>query len=491
MLIYCKYLKHPIYDIIKNYVNFTFSKNKDVEDTKERDEQDKDIILNAIPIKYNNKFWLLTNISEIEISSLLLNNKKYEITYFENEKINGTIIINKICSLHELHLNNYTEDIDCLYDEHLDIMFIKIKNLDIEYIDIGKCENTILSLLNDFVENRQIINIKWINNLMENKQINSPINKIIFDDNFINLPSIPYIVSELTNIDNFDDICNIPCSGGIITTQSEEFLGLISYVNGNKIVSIPNFLIIKSLNYIEKMGIYKLNLDLIPIKIILKDVFNKDIYNYGVYYIKKKTKKNEDKSEKLYGKMCNIILSIDNYLISSSGDLIIDNKEIPITAYLWLIKTKENLKIKGISSTCLKNNCIINDEVKNTEIIDCRNINNIKFSYYNLKLNYNLDNCMTMSNINYIKYGKKYLIEINEKIMQILKKVIMNTENLNDLYDYVYENKFLNKQVVIFINNYYDIKIIKKIKNKTIKNLNTITSYFKNSDSLKNYIKNI
>ena len=468
MLIYCKHLKHQIYDDIRSSINNVYRINTN---------HTEDIIMNAIPIKYKDNYWIVSNLANLEISSLDLTKETYEIKYVVNEEVNGTILIDKVCSLHELYLKHGIEDINCLYDEHLNIMFVKFQDVRIEYIDIDNYE------FNNFEEcEKYNLVISWINNFLEKKTITSSNNKIIYEDKFLNLPSIPYIISNSDMIDELVDrpIINYPCTGAVVFNDMGNFLGIVSYINDKQIVTIPVNLIKRSLNYIDNDPLYKFNYELNPIKIILKNALGADITEYGLYYVKK-----ANESEEIH----NIILSMDEHQISFEGELLINNYSVPVSTYLWLFKNEKNVKIKVISPNSLKN-VRINNETEPMSV-DCRFTENLRFNHYNMKLSSNPNDTLSVSKLNFVKYNKKYLIEINEKIMQILKIIIMNTDNLNELYDYVNENKFSGKKIVVMIDDNVNIKIIQKIKNAVVNNLNTIIKHYKTENALKKYISDI
>lgn len=469
MLIYCKHLKHQIYDDIRSSI-------KDVYRIDTTDSED--VIMNAIPIKYKEDYWIVSNITNLEISSLDLTKDIYEIKYVLSKEINGSIFIKKVYSLHEIFLNNCMEDIDCLYDEHLNIMFIKFKDIRIKYIDINdqKIENFFK------IKNNNII-FSWINNLLETKTILSSDNQIIVEDKFLNLPSIPYIVSDPNMIDELvnSPILNYPCTGAAVFNDVGDFIGIVSYVNKKQIVSISVNLIKRSLRYMDQKVLYKFNYKLVPIKISLKNALGTDIIENALYY--SKIEKKECKE------IHNVILSIDEYPISETGELLINNNLVPLSTYLWLFKNDDIVKIKAITRNILKN-IRINNKIEELTI-DCRDIDNFRFSYYNMKLSSNAKCALYVSKLNFIKYNKKILIEINEKLMQILKILIIETNNFDELYDYVNENLFSNKKIVVLIDNNINIKIIKKIKNTVVNNLDSIIKYYKNQTTLKKYINSI
>ena len=112
------------------------------------------------------------------------------------------------------------------------------------------------------------------------------------------------------------------------------------------------------------------------------------------------------------------------------------------------------------------------------------NIPNVRFGYYNVKLVQDFNFGISLSKLNYIKYKDKILIEVNEKIMQILKEVIQTTDIFDNLYDYVYENKF-TKRAVVCLDSKFNIKLINSEKYKKIVSIESLI----NSMSKKNLRK--
>ena len=98
---------------------------------------------------------------------------------------------------------------------------------------------------------------------------------------------------------------------------------------------------------------------------------------------------------------------------------------------------------------------------------------------------------LSVSQLNFIKYNGKYLLEINEKIMQILKYIIQNTDNYDDFYDWIDENKLTGKKIVATIDKNLNIKIITKIREMTITSLDTILKNYASNKLLKEYIRSI
>lgn len=473
MLIICKHLEHPIYDNIQHSIKEVY----DIDTS-----YNENIIMNAVPIKYNDEYYIFANLAKLEISALSLTNSSYGIEYIVNEELRGNITINKVASVHEINSKVYSYDGDCFYDEHLNIMFIKFQDIRIEYIEI-----TFNSFTFDNLYKLNEINIKfeWLNNLLEIKTIHSYKNKLIFHNEFIDLPHIPIISSESKSIDELcdSDLINYPCTGATVFSDTGNFIGIVSYSDKDAIITMPLILIKRTLKYLNHKSISKIDLITYPIQIKYDD----DLIDYGLYY-KKKLKK----YEKIH---ChNIIMSIDDYLISSDGNLIIKNLEIPLTSYLWLNTNHEKIKIKSISKNLSRNIRVCKEQDIDNSIIYYINLKeekkDITFGYYGIKINKNYKKSFTVSELNYIKYKDKIMLELNEKIMQFLKPIIQTTDNLDYLYDYVIKKNKYNEKIFLILDNRLNIKLIYKINNIKIKYIGDVFKMFKTKKEVGFFIEN-
>jgi hypothetical protein len=462
MLIFCDILHDDIYNKLRNNIENVFNIMNNV--------SNEQIIMGAIPIKYGDNYWILSSLANLEFSEK--NHKlNYVIKYIINEENSGKIIINKVKSVHDINIDTTISEldtIDCFFDTHLNIMFIRFFDININYIDIN---NYKFSNFNEFTGK---INYCWLNNEGNIKNTMYLDSSIIFEDKFINLPSIPYIITNLREHDNEKN--NNPITGSIVLNEKQQMIGIVCYVNKFNIISIPINLIIRSFDYLNFNPIYQINVKLEPIQIYLKNALTQDIISSGLYYTKKNI------SNKYSTQIYNVILSIDNYAITQNGSLLIDDYHVPLTTYLWLIKkpTINNIfiKIKGIPSKFIN---IKNIKTNEDNVgIYCEEIK--KFCYYKIKL-YN--NTFPISNISYIQYKNKILIELNEQIMQLLQFLIQTTNNFDELYNYVNENKLIDKRILIMIDNKMRIKIIKKLK---INNLYDFVSFLKNKKKLKKFL---
>lgn len=538
MLIFCKHLDHEIYSKIDKITKFVLGDSY----------IETDIVMGAIPIKYKSDYWLVANLAGLEISAVEFNKQSYEIKYASDLDTNGSLNIRSICEIHEIDDTTNIEYTDCFYDEHLKIMFIRFQNIPKEYVDLetktfisitstellkkipivkNKIPDVINSTnLNEFSDDDSVcsadtidtittqihdikiidnhedfensqnlpdckiykqldkenilfsiysiekiksnISIAWINKRLSKECILVPSGNVVFDDKFINFPPIPYI--------NLNVESHLPICGSIIL-HDNNFIGMGSFLNDGILSCIPSDLIIKSFMKIYEKTLYNFysfDFDLIQTQINLKNAIGQNFICEGLSYKKNPKSKN-----------INIILELDEYKIEC-GNLLIDNYKIPVLSYLWLCKTIPNIKIKSISSNLLKD--VKYTECESTIYIDLTNISNIKFGHYNIKLTENYKG-MTLMKLNFIKYKEKTIVEVNEKIMQILKNAIQTTDKFDELYDSVYKNKF-SLRTMICLDTRFNIKLVSLKKNSNIISVETLLKSMSKSN-LKKFIKSI
>lgn len=453
MLIVLKNIKHPIY----NYLNNVIQEKYNI-----RTNNSKDILVNGIPIKYNEEYFIIINFADIEISGLELTKSTYEIEYIINEDIHGQILILNTLSIHDLPLNYISKEGDCFYDEHLNIMFLKFQDVRTEYVDISSLKIN----LNDFVN----INFEWINEELEINQMRITNQKLIYENKFINLPKIPLILSV---IESNDFINGFPFTGAKVLNSENNLVGMVSYANEDNIVTIPIFLICRMLEYLNDKPILRLNIDCNLIKI---NYFDEHI-EYGLVY--KKNKKFIDTDEKSY-----IINKIDGYTIDDRKMINYNEFKLPLSTYIWLFaKNKLHIHRTNIKSKSIN--------TYDTEyLLNLKETDNLRFYNYDLKLDSLNNTVLSVSKLNYVNYKNKYVLELNEKIMQIFKKVIQSSDDFDYFYDYVMTNKFSKNKIIFIINERLEINIIKNKNKRIIKNVETLVSSFRSKKDLKSFISN-
>lgn len=460
MLVVLRHITHHIYDNIRKSINIKYGYET---------SDNSDILVNAIPIKFYGEHYILINYANIEISGLELNNKSYCIEYIVDEEINGEITINNVYCVHEIYSKIIPKEGDCYYDEHLNIMFIKFQDIRIEYIDIN---NSDLELYNI---NNNNINFIWLDNSLKKNIYSTKISEIFFENKFISLPKVPLILS---NIQQNELNVELPMTGTKVVDDKNNFIGMVSYSNSKNIVIIPVVVLFRFFDYINYNPICVFNDDLILTKIVFGDERE---HKYGLYYKSEKSKKNvghyyEEK----------IILKIDYKTIDKKGMIVMDKYCVPSSTYMWLFSKRNKINVQGLyikdkSTFRLQKN-------DNTYLLLFHDIDKVKYINYYIKLKSFHNNTLSSSKLNFVKYKKKYMLEVNEKIMQILKIIFNTTDDYDYFYDYIIKNKISKNKIIVIINDRLEIKIINKIKDKKVKDINTIVKHFQNKNLLSNFI---
>jgi hypothetical protein len=531
------------------------------------------VIYNFIPVKILDEYYILTSSKDIE---------SYLIEYRQNITvklyIDDTVKFFKINSVISFSEKNYnpSKKYDCYIDSIGNLVLIKFKFDNFNYIEIDNhlCPHT------DIMENKQdiLLTYIWTGNNLKNYKItkNSQI-KFVWENKYINLPEIPYILDN----PNINKKLN-PTTGSAVFNV-DNFLGMVTYINDNEIIITPLITIKKIAKYLEGEIILSLGLDLYPVSFNFKSELNKinfdngllvannfyDNYKKKINKSKKKLKNNyicsnnfnnsniydqkqsepdqklikeysndnidqikinnvkknfdnslnefkkkfEKRFENLSGsgsgsgleykknikelendknkqngmtniisdklsdldyninlqikkiildrenKKClskkNILCSVDNFKINSYGQIIIsDNKIIPFKSYLWLFKSFDNniLDLYVIPNYVYTINLI---ELNNGKIILTDSYVKKKLSIIKTKIyldtNYDSISSFDSSEIKYVKYKDKFLLELNEKILITMKKILINKPYLyQDIFEKIFSNRY----------NHYDDKII-------------------------------
>ena len=509
--------KNNVYNQLKNRIN-------NIDDDTE--------IVNCIRIKYRNDI-LLTGHMTLPI----INNKKEGIIledycikiYYEND-----IILYPIYKIVHLLEDNITEDIEdnkLYYDSHLNLFFIKFNCIFYEniYYDFNNLDKKVL-FQNNYINTD--ITIKWLDGRLIN---NTYITKISCDYIWINkyllLPPIPYLISNNDLDDNGEELI----SGSVVLDINNNIIGLISHITDNIYIT-PTLSILRSLEYFYNNKVCLLNIDTLRVNInmmynnihhnkqclfiINNDNFkyykslNKKILDSNLSsnitsnvsnvssYISNVNDENNKKKKIQYLNLRSgtIIESIDDYILSdnsiiNNNDIIVDNKEIPIKSYMWLFKTNNNLYNDSIEnkvkiSIYKKDSFKINKEVFESGMIyriDESNINKkIKINefYYYFEDNYNGIN---ISNINLINYRNKYILEVDEHLILLLKDILRN--NNYNICNYIWNNKYNKmKKILLLLSINNDNNVIKIIKKYN--NLEEITQINNSKRKLKKIINN-
>lgn len=189
----------------------------------------------------------------------------------------------------------------------------------------------------------------------------------------------------------------------------------------------------------------------------------------------------------------NIVCCIDNYLINSDGYLIIKpNIYIPLKSYLWLFKNNlENIIKFRVLPNNVFNFDLIELNYKNIYITDNYIKKKINFLDFNLELeNYYCGNSsFSLADIKYIKYRSIFIIELNEKILKILKPYASQKIN-RKFFNSVILNRYTDKnKKIIFGINFNDSKIVLK-QIKDFNNFDALLEKNNTNKYLKRFIVN-
>ena len=510
----------------------------------------KTIYYNFTPIEINEQHYILTSSKNLEGYLMDYNNDVKIKLYIEDEN-NKNIMCIKLqlknivtfgSKINSNKSNNCTEP-DCYIDLLCNLLLIKFHSSKLNYIKI----NNDLNCIKDLKYEEEEINLKyiWKDENFESKKIYT-LTKIynIWNDKYINLPHIPLILNPLIPDNNL-----YPITGSPVYDEYNNFLGMVSYVNQNEIITIPLISIKKIYDYLFGSNILYLGLDIIPIKLDFKIGLSNINYNDGLlitnnYYNNllntiKKIEQNQKKIEQNQSeqnqseqnqncfldiindnntiqkttnyvrlKKGNIICSIDNYNINSEGNIIIEENDllsvkekkyklIPFKSYIWLFKNsinnQINLKIISHNNYKLKLSKKIQYENEKLKINDSNIMKKIKLieSIITIKTEYNSVSQFDISELKYIKYNSIKLLELNEKILEIIKQLLFENQTT---YSYIINNIFndkytyINKKIMLLFNfNEKKLPTI-TIITKDIINFEDILYKYKTNDELKKFL---
>jgi len=455
------------------------------------------IIYNFTPVKILNEYYILTSLANLEGYLLEYRNNIIIKLYLED---NVEIInINSVISFTEENYNP-KENYDCYIDTICNLLLIKYKSNNINYIEISNNFN----IKNDIKNNYELKLIKysWTNSQLKKKNYEKISKlKFIWENKYINLPSIPYII-DILSINNK----LFPITGSSVYS-SNNLIGMVSFIQNNEIIITPLICIKMLSKYLEEKNILTLGLDLFPVNFNFKSKLNDIEFKNGLIisndlYSKIKNNIIKNKINKIdltknikYLVKKNIICSIDNYKFNSIGYLEISkSKFIPFKSYIWLFKSEIDniIKINIIPNYIYNINLIELNYNKN--IIDDRYIKKkIKIIETSIILNnYNEISSINTVDIKYLKYKKFIICELNEKILCIFKSFIRKNSYL---YEKVFENIFsfkfnnLKKKLIISINFDENIPLLNLILEYD--NFDSIIEKYKTKKEQKEFINSI
>jgi hypothetical protein len=496
MLLKISIIPNFFYDNIQNYVN----KYANIPDEK----QSTYYYTEGIPIKYGDNYYIVAPLGHLELSlvndSLLSEADSTYLIEFTNYENRGEIKIKKFYSVHELNIDLDTdldynsnlrllgllEDNICFYDEHIKIMFIKFEYAQIEYIEIPVSD---INMLVNYHETNPNVQIEYSgldgsNNLIHTQITNSLTYTI--SDKYFNLPPIPYI--SINNKANYMEDYKKIISGSKVLDHNNMLIGLIYSIEENIIYALPISVITRSFNYLRDYKLPELYIDYSIAELNLTTVTNKQICTQYGLLVKKDYGDNMDPIEMLDNqksiknirkntvlKPNSIIYSIDSYLFDSNGFVRVENILIPVLTYMWLYKgNNTQLNLEFIPGNNLKN-ILFDDKIliDDNNIITTLRINSIN---YNIKY-LNSSSTLNINNICFIEYNKKYLLEVNERIILILKDMIEEYPQYEEIFNYMWANRYSKSKIILLIDTEKnDIKPVNHVKDsiKTIKTILTL-----------------
>ena len=287
----------------------------------------KKICYNFIPIKICDEHYILTSSKNLEgylidykdnisVNLYINNNTPSDINNnidsdLDSDTDDNTNSNNIECI--ELTLNNVVtfgtkliNRTNCYIDTINNLLLIKFNSPKLNYILI---DNN-LDCQNDLRYDNEKINLKYVWT-DENLNLRTLIkhSKIIntWNDKYINLPPIPYMIDDNKSDSNNSNFIPqlFPITGSAAYDSDNNFLGMVSYVNSQNIIITPLICIKKMYDYLLGEQILYLGIDTYPIKLDFKSGLNKIDYQNGLlitnnYYdniidninkIKKKIKK--------------------------------------------------------------------------------------------------------------------------------------------------------------------------------------------------------
>jgi hypothetical protein len=438
--------------------------------------------------------------------------------------------------------NNLNCDIDLRYsEEKINLKYIWTdKNLEQKHI------NKFTKILN--VWSGKYINLPPIPLMIDtDKYIDSEHNQndskpitgsAVYDDNNNFLGIVSYINQEeiiITPLISIKKIFDYMIYGDmlylgldLIPIKFEFKLGLnnIDYLNGLIIINEHYNDIIKKKNEIKKkikkiqnqgellsteniIGDFEL--------LIIKDTNinqNNSEYMKDTNNIEKKNLIEYDKLLQLSNnyknlKKGNIICAVDNYKINFQGEIIINEykysknkkkyKTIPFKSYIWFFKNSMNNTINfiniypnnyylDINKRLYENNkYVINDThiKKQVKLID---------STIQIMTKFKSISTLDYSELKYITHDSIKLVELNEKLLEIIKKLVINNRKYFDLINEIFNDKFtfIEKKILMVLDFSYD-EILPDIKIITdeIKNFDDFLSKYACNNKQKDFLLSI
>lgn len=420
------------------------------------DKTNNKIRYRFVPIQYKNINLIVTPLNELEGLFLEKNIDNIEIILETEEKIKKIYLKKIICFYDDEY--NPNEYYDCYYDTFINLLFIRIDvKLKLEYIILDNYDYFSYYLL-------EYNKIDCKINLNNTDIMDKKFNTIVLGENyfwakrFIIFPEIPFLISMMntTNIINGSEV---------ISNVDNKLLGILNNsiynnVNDNFDYYItPIFSILFSLNLIfnKKHILFNLDYRIQTIKnnLSLNDYVGLKINEsyFNNYNTKDYDGNNIEINNKIFDKNM-IIYSLDDMLFDNNG-MIVYYKPIPIKSYIWFFKKIDEDNYYNIKYSILKiANNKIEIEKKESKI------------YNNINIGINL------SNFNYVNYKNKYIFELNENLLLLLKNYIIQDKLYIELIGYIVKNRFKKNKQILGIELYSSSKLEEYNKNNIQININ-------------------
>jgi hypothetical protein len=388
-----------------------------------------------VPLQYRNIILLATSLNELEGLFSEKNIDKIDITLTIEEKTKKIYLKKIICFFDEEY--DPVEYYDCYIDTFLNLLFIRLDDkFNINYYNLDDYD-----YLNYY--------------LLEYNKIDcgTDLNKITVLENyywakrFLVFPELPFLLSVENN-------SNTECGTKVINKTDNKLIGIVNFTilnnnNNYDYFITPIFSILFSLKMLFEKKYILFNLDY-KIEKITTNTSITDNYNclkinetyFNTYNTSDINGNIIEINNKIFDK--NISISaLDNMLFDENG-MITYYKPIPIKSYIWFFKNIDEDNFLNMKYDKLKiiNNKILKEK-KETKI------------YNNTSIGINL------SNFNYINYKNKYIFELNENLLLILKKYLVQDKLYHELITHIVKNRFKKDKIILGIEFYSSLKLDK------------------------------
>ena len=255
-------------------------------------EYNDKIIYNFIPVKILNEYYILTSLKNLE-GYLMDYRENIEVNLYLNNE-NYIININSVISFQEIKYDP-SKQYDCYIDSICNLLLIRFKSNKLKYINIDNTLNIEKDIC--YHENLTKLTYRWTNNyLKEVSYSKKTIVKYTWDEKYVNLPPIPYLIDI-----PFINGKLLPCSGSGVF-EDDELIGMVSYVNNFEILITPLICLKKLSKYLEGEFILTLGLETQIVNFNFKSELNQIDYTNGLiilnnFYANTLSRKNKIKEK--------------------------------------------------------------------------------------------------------------------------------------------------------------------------------------------------